>query len=220
MHKNKRRRQSHASPLQGLGTHPPPLVHRGVNLGDTLKRNLQSLELGDLYFHAQVPGLWFFIMASIANEHTSPTMLHVLDKRDRMETGRKKSGWSSVSHWPFEGGSFGSGVGITDDMSRLGSVYFDDVKMSISPNMNLKVGSVPFLTKELLLEHYSLHSVNRDAQGLCGGGNLQWLNPATGCPHPCFSHRTSCWREPESPTSSYCEFLQVGVARPLSIHFC
>lgn len=58
-------------------------------------------------------------------------------------------------------------------MSRLGSVYFDDVKMSISPNMNLKVGSVPFLTKELLLEHYSLHSVNRDAQGLCAGRNLQ-----------------------------------------------
>lgn len=45
--------------------------------------------------------------------------------------------------------------------------------MSIGPNMILKVRSVPFLTKELLLEHYSLHSVNRDAQGLCGGGNLQ-----------------------------------------------
>lgn len=57
MHKNKRRRQSHGSPLQGLGTHPPPLVHRGVSLGDTLKRNLQSLELGDQQFYVQVFGL-------------------------------------------------------------------------------------------------------------------------------------------------------------------
>lgn len=53
MRKNKRR-QSHGNPLQGLGTHPPPSVHRGVNLGDTLKRNLQSLELGDQQFYVQV----------------------------------------------------------------------------------------------------------------------------------------------------------------------
>lgn len=71
-----------------------------------------------------------------------------------METGRKTSDWSSVSHRPLEGGSFGSGVGITDDMARLGSVYFDDIKMLISPNMTLKVRSVPFLTKELLLEQF------------------------------------------------------------------
>lgn len=54
MHKNKRGRQSHASPLQGLGTHPLPV---GVNLGDPLKKNLQFLELGDLHFHVQVLGL-------------------------------------------------------------------------------------------------------------------------------------------------------------------